>query len=118
MNRFIFLLSSMLVIFACSNKEISDTQETDVHVIYGIDLCCSNMVLKSGQDPVFSTTENRLDSILAGVNMDAFIQDLDLQTNDELLIDFNFTDKPNPYCDYTCNRHNALRIEVSNVVKL
>jgi len=116
--RFTLLLFSTLVIFACNKNETSTAEKTNVHVIYGIDICCSNMVLKSGLKPVFSTTENRLDSILAGVNMDGFIQDLDLQTNDELLIDFNFSDKKIPNCNIDCNRHHALRIEVSNVVKL
>ena len=79
--------------------------------------CCSNLHVLDGST-VFSPLENREDDFLAGVNMESFIQDLNLNVGDELRITFEFTETLFPNCVIICNRHNGLRIEVLSVEKL
>lgn len=110
----IFVL--LLVLISC--KEDPDPQAilASKVIFLGEEVCCSNFEVK-GIEPIYSDLAGHSHNLLMAVNIEAYIQALDLKPGDSVSVNFVFTEKPYE-CRVICNRLDGFRIELMAAKKL
>ncbi len=110
MKRYFYLVSLLiLTIVSCSvEPDLSSINESKVTYL-GEEICCANFQIN--HEEIASRGGGYHNDMLMAVNVDVYIDALDIQAGDSLTINYIFTEKEYQ-CMTICNRPDGLKIEL------
>ncbi len=115
MRRQLHLLSLILIVLPACSDDPDPSAITQSEVLFlGIEQCCFNLEIKLKE--FTNPKEEPQNNMLTAVNIEAYMEALDLQPGDSLTVNYILTNQEIP-CDMFCNRSNGTPIQLMAAVK-